>query len=298
VRPVRHIRFPPKWRLVLVPESPRAASALGVTLYTASKPAPLAAQRALWAVARVFGGRALPGPREQWAPPLPAGTFAALCDQLRASIGREPDGYAIYERPQRERAGGLTMLACAGRASLLVRARTDAAELAIERRVSAAYAAHPATAFRVPRLAGAGELDGWHWVAYETIATRPHAPVRRAPGRLFDDVGELVEAALDRPAGTPEHWRGAHGDLTPWNLRRSGTGTWLIDWEDAGWAPPGSDRVYFAAVTAATGGGPARPIPVADEHQEAAQRWAAVVADRPAGEDARLRDRLLAALRG
>ena len=97
-----------------------------------------------------------------------------------------------------------------------------------------------------------------------------------------------MEAVLDRPAGTPEHWRGAHGDLTPWNLRRSSTGTWLIDWEDACWAPPGTDRIYFAAVTAATRPGPARPLPIRDEDREAARRWAGVVAARPADTDPRL----------
>ena len=107
---MRHIRFPPKWRLVLVPESPRTATALGITLYTASKPVPLAAQRVLWAAARMFGGRALPGAREEWQPPLPAATFAELRAQISAAIGRDPDGFAVYERPQRERAGGLTML--------------------------------------------------------------------------------------------------------------------------------------------------------------------------------------------
>src|SRR3954470_500453 len=147
---VRHIRFPPKWRLVLVPETPRSATALGITLYTASKPAPLAAQRALWAAARLFGGRALPGAREQWQPPLPAATFAELRRQLAAAIGRDPEAFAIYERPQRERAAGLTLLACAGRDSLLVRVRADEAELALERRVSAAHAARPAGSFRVP----------------------------------------------------------------------------------------------------------------------------------------------------
>jgi hypothetical protein len=293
---VRHIRFPPKRRLVLVPAAPRAATALGTTLYTASKPAPLAAQRALWAAARVFGGRALPGPREQWRPPLPAETFAALADQISAAIGRAPDAFAVYERPQHERAGGLTLLACAGANSLLVRARTDLAELALDRRVSEAHAAHPTRTFRVPGVAGAGQVHDWHWIGYHAIATRPHAPVRRAPSGLFAEVSGLVEAALERPGGTPAHWHGGHGDLTPWNLRRSSTGTWLIDWEDAGWAPPGSDQVYFAAVVAALRGGPVRRLEIADEHREAAQRWAAVAAERPADSDARLRERLLVLL--
>jgi hypothetical protein len=271
---------------------------LGTTLYTASKPAPLAAQRALWAAARIFGGRALPGTREEWRPPVPVETFAALREQISAAIGRAPDAFAVYERPQRERAGGLTLLACAGPDSLLVRARTDPAELALDRRISEAYAEQPAGTFRVPRVTGAGEAGGWHWIGYEAITTRPHAPVRRAPEGLIAEVAGLVERAVERPAGTPSHWHGGHGDLTPWNLRRSTTGTWLIDWEDAGWAPPGSDQVYFAAVVAALRRGPVRPLEIADEHREAARRWEAIVADRPAGSDLRLRERLLVLLGG
>jgi hypothetical protein len=111
-------------------------------------------------------------------------------------------------------------------------------------------------------------------------------------------VTGLVEAVVDRPAGTPGHWRGGHGDLTPWNLRHSGTGTWLIDWEDAGWLPPGSDEVYFAAVVAALRGGPVRTLDIATEHPEAAERWSAVVAARAADSDPRLRERLLMLLGG
>ena len=36
-----------------------------------------------------------------------------------------------------------------------------------------------------------------------------------------------------------------HGDLTPWNIRTVGGEQWLIDWEDAQWAPPGADAAYF-----------------------------------------------------
>jgi hypothetical protein len=295
---VRHIRFPPKWRLVLVPEAPRTATALGVTLYTASKPAPLAAQRVLWAGARVFGGRALPGRREQWQPALSEQAFAELRTQLQAAIGRAPDGFASYESPQREPTTGLTLLACAGPDSLLVRVRPTTTELALERDLSEHAANHPARTFRVPRVAGSGAVDGWHWIGYHAIATRPHAPVRRAPAALYDEISTLVEAVATRPRGTPDHWRGAHGDLTPWNLRRSNTGTWLIDWEDARWAPPGTDEVYFAAIIAATRPGPVRPLELDESRREAARCWLASVAERPADSDPRLRDRLLTLLGG
>jgi aminoglycoside phosphotransferase (APT) family kinase protein len=47
-----------------------------------------------------------------------------------------------------------------------------------------------------------------------------------------------------------------HGDLTPWNLRQRTDGTlFLIDWEDAGWAPPGADEVYYWATEGFLSGG-------------------------------------------
>ena len=39
-----------------------------------------------------------------------------------------------------------------------------------------------------------------------------------------------------------------HGDLTPWNVRRMGfRALWVLDWDEAGWGPPGADAVYYAA---------------------------------------------------
>lgn len=36
-----------------------------------------------------------------------------------------------------------------------------------------------------------------------------------------------------------------HGDLTPWNLRRTPRGLALFDWESAGWGEPGSDIAFY-----------------------------------------------------
>jgi aminoglycoside phosphotransferase (APT) family kinase protein len=38
-----------------------------------------------------------------------------------------------------------------------------------------------------------------------------------------------------------------HGDFVPWNLREAPGGElWLLDWEDAGWAPPSADLLRYA----------------------------------------------------
>ena len=112
------------------------------------------------------------------------------------------------------------------------------------------------------------------------INTGTSALIPPVPG-LTEQISELVESVVPRPAGTPTHWRGAHGDLTPWNLRRSHRGTWLIDWEDAGWAPPGADDVYFRATIATMGRQAAHPLALADGQQEAARYWLDIVRSRP-----------------
>ena len=87
------------------------------------------------------------------------------------------------------------------------------------------------------------------------------------------------------------------GALEP--ASRRAPATWLIDWEDAGWAPPGTDEVYLGAVVRAMRPGPARPIPIRTEHDEARERLLRIVVRRPtsAGEQ-RLRTRLIRLLGG
>lgn len=261
------LRFPPRWQNVLVPCGGSRAAALGMTLYAASKPAPLVAHYALWAVARLSTGRVLPpGRRETWAAPVPQDVLAALCGQWSEAVGGAGDGIAVYERLQAARTA-MTVLVCAGARSMLVRVREDPAELVRERSVSVAAQGRPRSAFAVPALVGEGEAGGWHWTGYAVMSTRPHRPLYRLPRHAGARISDLVEAAVPRPPGTPTHWRGAHCDVTPWNLRRGGGRTWLIDWEEAAWAPPGTDQLYLRATVAAMGRRPIRPdsVPAADE---------------------------------
>jgi hypothetical protein len=86
-----------------------------------------------------------------------------------------------------------------------------------------------------------------------------------------------------------------HGDLTPWNLRRTSEGVlFLLDWEEAGWGPPRADEVLYRATAAVLGlCGP--PKLSADE---AVGFWEERVLLRPARNerDRTLNDRLLATL--
>lgn len=292
----QYVRFPPRWRNVLIPVRPRSAAAVGLSLYTASRPAAVLAQLGVWTAVRLAGTRVLPGPREQWAPAIDPDEFAELRRAWEELAGGRSDGLAVYERLQPDRAA-LTLMVCAGARSLLVRVRTDPSELDLERRLSAAANRDGPLSFRVPRLAGSGVVGQWHWVAYAAMGRRPHRPVRTCPDELPAQVSTLVESVIERPAGVPAHWRGAHADLTPWNLRRGGRSTWLIDWEDAGWAPPGADALYYRSIVAALKP-PSGPLVLREQEQEAADYWAAIIERRPiAATEEQLRSRLLELLR-
>ena len=69
-----------------------------------------------------------------------------------------------------------------------------------------------------------------------------------------------------------------HGDFAPWNLRQLRGGSLvLVDWENAGWAPPRADEVFYRATRAALGH---RLVQRCDT-QEAVQFWRERVPAQP-----------------
>lgn len=222
---------------------------------------------------------------------MPGSVLASLSDQWAHTLGDSVDAIAGYVRPEAERAQH-TFLVCGRASSMLVRMRVEATSLASENAVSAT-ASRRSMSFSVPRLLGTGVAEGLAWAGYEAISRTPHAPAARPHETVFDEIAALVESSIPRPPDTPAHWRGAHNDVTPWNLRRGRGRTWLIDWEDAGWAPPGADAVYAAATWQATFGQQSTLLR-ADACREARAYWYRRVRDRPTA-DLRLRERLLTA---
>lgn len=277
---------------VLVPVSSRREALAGVSLLTKSKPVAVTAQWALYGAVAFAGPRVLPGTRTSWEAP----GDPALWQDVADGVGGF-DGLAVYERPQASRSGVAAVLLRAGQPVGFLKVREDAGELDREERALRAFANGCSAAFRVPMVLGRGETAGGHWMVIEAMPPRPARPVRRPD---LAGVVEAVQGALAPvlPRGeAPEAWRPMHGDLTAWNLRMCGRGLpWLIDWEDAAWAPPHADLVYYRATASAALGAPLGTLP--PDVSEAAAFWTERVARRAGGDhDAALNQRLLDILR-
>lgn len=240
-----HKVYPPGRGNISVPVSSRQAALAGLALYPACRILPLAAHRLAWTWTAVLGGRWLPGPLRQWQPPMEADRWTALCTAWEKTLGPF-DAQAVYQRPQATRTGLAALLLRAGRPVAFVklcRAEDDA--VTRELRALKALEQSKPTSFSAPRPLISNIDAGWHWLAMTPLPVRFHSPVRRPP---LDSILHEVRAALvdiPRPESMPEHWQPMHGDFTPWNLRRVAGSSMLIDWEEAGWGPPGADEVYY-----------------------------------------------------
>jgi Ser/Thr protein kinase RdoA (MazF antagonist) len=134
-----------------------------------------------------------------------------------------------------------------------VRMQPERSAAVNERDVLAAVAASLPRNFSVPEVLGAGAAGGWEWIATAPLPTHLHR------GDWTSDpyaIGSEISASLGTVLGPAPRagWVPIHGDLAPWNLRRSGRRTVLIDWESVDHGPPAADAVYLVANRAAMRG--------------------------------------------
>jgi hypothetical protein len=253
---VQFKEFPPGWGHLFVPVGDRAEAIAGIAMYTPGSWRGIVAQRAAWWGVRLGGPRLLPGRARSWEPPMDPRTWHELQERLREHVG-DYDSWAGYVR-RGGRTGLLLLLLRDGASIGFVKARAGGSAVIDNeyRALTAAHRSRPSAFVALEPLAS-GDCGDWSYLITAPLPPRIH---RRADDAVLARVLAQVEMALashPRPAGTPDHWVPAHGDFAPWNLRRFRRGgTYLIDWEEAGWAPPGSDMVYYAACAAALG----RPV--------------------------------------
>ncbi|GIH69077.1 phosphotransferase [Sphaerimonospora thailandensis] len=286
----RYLAYPPGRGNVWIPTCDGRSAGAGLSLLTFSKPVPLALQFALFAAVRVAGPWVLPGRRRRWRPPVADEAWAAIGEQSAAVVGPS-DAVAGYLRPQLSRAGGAALLLLrAGRPIGFLKIRERPEELLREATALAAFTSGADIGFRVPEVLGAGSTDGLHWLLLSPMEPVPARPARNIEvAGLSEQISSSLAARLSRPADVPAHWQPMHGDLTPWNLRLTRTPVpWLIDWEDAEYAPPHADETYYTATRLAVYGG----TPPARRYGEAAAYWRDRVSRRVA-DDVELNRRLL-----
>ncbi len=293
----RYKRFPPVQGHLRIPASSRRAALAGLSMYTPCKPLGVCIHRAAWAIVWLFGPRALPGHKQSWFPPLEQALWSELVARWRKALGPF-DTAAIYQRLQVHRSGVMLLLIQRGRPIAFVKLMMgDSSALSIEAHTLTAVSKFRPRSFFVPEPLLLEEVSGLHYLSTAPLPPRPHRVPRHPPLRL---IVEEIEAALADVARSPEipaHWRPMHGDFTPWNLRQLFDDSLvLIDWEEAGWGPPGADEVLYRAAAAALRREPAS----SSDAYEAIAFWEARVRDRlTRGErDQRLARSLLKSLRG
>ena len=286
--------FPPGWGHLKVPLSSRDAALAALTLYAPCRPRAYLIQRAAWIAIKTAGPAALPGRATRWVPAVDPDVWQELSAFIRREVGAF-DVVAGYERLQRSHPGFALLLLRDGVPVSFVKLREgDGAAVANEYRTLAAVSRFGPRSFSVPRPLVYGELRGWHFLAIEALAPRLHRPARNPPLGLITAEVQNALKDLPRSADTPVHWLPMHGDLAPWNLRTAGRGLVLIDWEDAGWGPPGADEVYYRCTQAALDLGDTST----SVYNEAIAYWHRKLADRrDTKRDSRLATDVSAALR-
>ncbi len=265
----RYKDFPPGWGHIKVPMSSRSAALAGLALYTPSLTRGIWAQRAAAACVTVFGPRALPGRSFPWTP-VSEMEWQELSDRWRRELGAFDD-MAGYSRLQASRTGLALVLLHKGSPIAFVKCRQgDSVSLTNERLAMEAVWSYRPRAFQVPEPLLSGSTGGWHYLVSAPLPPGLHRPPRNPPLRAILAEVEAALAVLPRPLETPDHWRPMHGDFAPWNLRQLRDGSLvLVDWEEAGWAPPGADEVFYRATRAALEHRPADRCGT----QEAVQFW-------------------------
>jgi hypothetical protein len=222
-----------------------------MTIYAGSKRRSMVLQRLAVSLVSILGPRALPGKTVGWQPPMDRSIWDGMLADWEQRLGAF-DAVAVYLRRQSSRAGFSVLLIDGSATTGFVKIQPGSVEGLTEefRAQDQVYTSKPRS-FRVPAPLVVEESGGWAYLAMEPLPARIHTPAFDPP---LDSVLKDIERGLDldpRPATVPEHWSPMHGDLTPWNLRKSAGELFLMDWENVGWGPPGADQALFTVATAA-----------------------------------------------
>lgn len=244
-------RFAPGAQQIHVPTSSKKAALAGIAMYPACRPDALRAQKMAWRATALLGPRALPGRSAPWAPPMDDAVWSALTRQWRWEIG-DFDAVAVAYSTgelaelrllliQEGEPGAMVKLAPGGMPGL---GREEVALQLLTR-------SRP-HGFTIPKIMASGEVNGWRFLLSRPLPPKIHRMPSSPPlGRIAGEI-HIGLSALPRPASMPNHWHPMHGELAPWTVRELPNGELIVlDWERAGWGPPGADEVFYRASVSA-----------------------------------------------
>ncbi|MEP2372606.1 MAG: phosphotransferase [Ilumatobacter sp.] len=202
-------------------------------------------------IVSVAGTSALaPAPSPGW----PDASWEELDDELRGTLpGLRLIGAVSPRQPGRER---LSLLGHMTGNPVVVKLGRDepGGDSGLDRELRALelLAGDPLPGIATPEPLDAGALrladSAVDYLVTTSIALHRQRPAVDEPLRSFEsDLGSRLNA-LSRTGTDADHDSDlvpVHGDLTPWNLRRTPRGLALFDWEAAGWGAPGSDIALY-----------------------------------------------------
>lgn len=229
-------------RLVLHPRSGRSGSAVRA-LAGASDWRRELLDRFGSGVVRIAGTRPLAA-----APPLswPPATWEELADELASTL---PGLQLIGAVTPRQK--GRARLSLLGRMTgnlVVVKLGQGGDGIDRERHALQLLARNPLPGISTPEPLAAGTIRRSEamidFLVTTAIALRRQRAAIDEPLRTFEhDLGSRL-CELPRSGGN-RTFVPVHGDLTPWNLRRTPRGLSLFDWEAAGWDRSGTDLANY-----------------------------------------------------
>lgn len=179
-------------------------------------------------------------------PHWPTQTWEELDDELVSALpGLRLVGAVLPRQPGRHR---LSLLGQMTGTDVVVKLGAVDAEIRNEAEALSLLERNPLPGIATPRPLASGTVQGVNgnadFLVTTSIAIRRQRAAIDEPLRTFehDLSARLSDLATAQAApGTVP----VHGDLTPWNLRRTSRGLALFDWEAAGWGPPGTDVANY-----------------------------------------------------
>lgn len=202
-----------------------------------------------------LGGMLVAAAGTRW---LPAATWSwpqSSPDAVATELRRSMPGLRIVGAvtPRQDGRRRLSLLCRYAGNPVIVKLGTGDADasMATEAEVLRLLAQRPLPGIETPIVVASGALDlagtDVDFLATSGVGLGAQRPALDAPLRTFEADLTARLAALGDGGADRDGLVAVHGDLTPWNLRRTRRGLALFDWESAGWGPPGADLQHYRA---------------------------------------------------